>query len=50
MEQTTNNSKDVGDPETDHTVENAEKVAGGYGGPLPITPEDEKAEGEAAAE
>ncbi|MEY2849664.1 MAG: hypothetical protein RI885_2331 [Actinomycetota bacterium] len=44
MNDTTNDSKDLGTPETDHTVENAEKVAGGYGGPLPTTPEDEQAD------
>lgn len=41
---TGDSGKDVGDPDTDHTVENADEVAGGYGGPLPTDPEVEQAD------
>lgn len=38
-----NTGNDVGNPETDHTVDDAE-VEGGYGGPLPADPGVEQAD------
>lgn len=32
------------DKPTDNTVENSEEMGGGYGGPAPVTPEDEQAD------